>query len=171
MSFTQRTPLIVAATAAVFATANAAATALANEPTAPHTTAASASIAASAPSTQAPRVCVTLNVAGVRPNEGRLMVAAYASEEAFLRQPAGVASAAAGATPEQAVRVCAQSAGEVAFVLYQDLDSDGQMARNALGMPTEPWGASGQPSPMGPKWGSAKVVVSEGAAVAAQMAP
>lgn len=32
--------------------------------------------------------------------------------------------------------------GEYALTLFQDLDGDRKMARNAMGMPTEPWGFS-----------------------------
>ena len=39
------------------------------------------------------------------------------------------------------------SLSDSALALFQDLDSDGRMGRNVLGIPTEPWGASGSPGP------------------------
>ena len=45
----------------------------------------------------------------------------------------------------------------VAITLYQDLNANGKLDANPFGMPTEPWGASGQPAPMGPSWASARV--------------
>jgi uncharacterized protein (DUF2141 family) len=45
----------------------------------------------------------------------------------------------------------------VALTMFQDLDGDGQMGRNVLGIPLEPWGASGSPGAMGPTWQASRV--------------
>ena len=95
--------------------------------------------------------CATVEVRNVRPGQGFLMVAAYADAATFgktavasLRLPAGDAV--------MNFQLCGLPGTSVALTSFQDLDGDGKMARNLLGMPTEPWGASGSPGPFGPAW-------------------
>ena len=102
--------------------------------------------------------CVTVEVHNVRPQQGQLMVAAYTDAESFGKQavlskrvPAGEA-----VTPLQ---LCGVTGELVALTLFQDLDSDGKMGRNLLGMPSEPWGNSGKPGSFGPSWETAKVAL------------
>jgi uncharacterized protein (DUF2141 family) len=45
----------------------------------------------------------------------------------------------------------------VALTLYQDLDGDGRMGANIVGLPTEPWGSSGTPGTFGPSWETGRV--------------
>lgn len=106
--------------------------------------------------------CATLDVNGVRPDTGTLFVAAYASEADFSRKPVTGVAVAAGSAPRQMVRVCdLPDDGPLAFLLYQDLDGDKRMGRNAMGMPIEPWGSSGSGSAFGPSWAKAQVQVGE----------
>ena len=112
--------------------------------------------------------CVTVEVHNVRPQQGHIMVAAYTDAEAFGRQallsmrvPAGEA-----VTPLQ---LCGVTGALVALTLYQDLDGDGKMGRNLLGMPSEPWGSSGQPGSFGPKWETAKVAL-DGSVIVVRLA-
>lgn len=100
--------------------------------------------------------CAEVVVENVRPQRGHLMVAAYASAADFgktaltqQRLPAGEA--------RMSFKLCNLSGAEVALTLFQDLDSDGKMARNLLGVPSEPWGASGTPGTFGPSWDSTRV--------------
>ena len=102
--------------------------------------------------------CATVEVDNVRPHQGHLLVAAYASAEEFrkkalssLRLPAGEA--------RMRFELCGLSGAAVALTLFQDLDSDGRMGTNLLGMPTEPWGASGTPGAFGPSWDTGKVAL------------
>lgn len=102
--------------------------------------------------------CAEVVVENVRPQRGHLMVAAYASAQDFgktaltqQRLPAGEA--------RMSFRLCNLSGGEVALTLFQDLDSDGKMARNLLGVPSEPWGASGTLGTFGPSWDSTRVAL------------
>ena len=111
--------------------------------------------------------CVTVEVHNVRPQQGHIMVAAYTDAEAFGRQallsmrvPAGEA-----VTPLQ---LCGVTGALVALTLYQDLDGDGKMGRNLLGMPTEPWGSSGKPGSFGPSWETAKVAL-DGAVIVVRL--
>jgi uncharacterized protein (DUF2141 family) len=102
--------------------------------------------------------CATVEVDNVRPQQGQLMVAAYASADDFARQPLASLRLPAGAS-RMRFEFCGLSGEAVALTLFQDLDSDGKLGRNLLGMPTEPWGSSGSPGAMGPSWDSAKVAL------------
>lgn len=102
--------------------------------------------------------CAEVVVENVRPQRGHLMVAAYANAQDFgktavtqQRLPAGEA--------RMSFKLCSLSGSEVALTLFQDLDSDGKMARNLLGVPSEPWGASGSPGTFGPNWDSTRVLL------------
>ena len=104
------------------------------------------------------QACATVEVDNVRPLQGHLMVAAFGSAETYgktpmvsLRLPAGEA--------KMSFRLCGLSGSEVALRLFQDLDSDGKMGANLLGMPTEPWGSSGTPGSFGPRWETGKVAL------------
>ena len=49
--------------------------------------------------------------------------------------------------------LCGLSGASVALTLFQDLNGNGKLDANVLGMPTEPWGASGKPVAMSaPTW-------------------
>ena len=100
--------------------------------------------------------CATVEVHQVRAEQGHLMLAAYASAESFGRKPVQSLRVPAGAAVMQ-VQLCGLAGETVALMLFQDLDSDGRMGRNVLGLPLEPWGSSGQPGPMGPAWATAQV--------------
>lgn len=102
--------------------------------------------------------CIDVVVENVRPQQGFLMVAAFGSAETFgkapltqLRLPAGEA--------RMSFQMCGLSGSEVALTLFQDVDGDGKMSRNLLGVPSEPWGASGSPGMFGPSWDTARVAL------------
>jgi uncharacterized protein (DUF2141 family) len=103
--------------------------------------------------------CATVEVDNVRARQGYLMLAAYGSAETFIKTPLASLRVAAGEGTKQTLQVCGLSGSEVAVVLFQDLDGDGRMARNLVGMPTEPWGASGLPATFGPSWESGRVAL------------
>lgn len=98
-----------------------------------------------------PPGCATVEVHPVRPRQGHLMVAAYGSAESFGKQPLAALRLPAG-EDRMTFQLCGLTGASVALTLYQDLDSDGQMARNLMGIPTEPWGSSGTAGPLGPSW-------------------
>jgi uncharacterized protein (DUF2141 family) len=115
-----------------------------------------AAMASAGPALAQPAGCATVEVENVRPQQGHLMMAAYANAEDFgkkalasLRLPAGEA--------RMRFLLCGLSGEAVALTLFQDLDSDGKMGKNVLGMPIEPWGASGTPGAFGPAWDTGKV--------------
>jgi uncharacterized protein (DUF2141 family) len=61
--------------------------------------------------------------------------------------------------------MCGISGDSVAITMFQDLDSDGKMGKNIMGMPTEPWGSSGTPGMFGPSWETGKVTLNGSAVV------
>ena len=104
------------------------------------------------------QTCVAVEVHNVRPQQGQIMLAAFTDAESFGKKALVSLRVAAGdaMTP---VQLCGVSGSIVALTLFQDLDSDGKMGRNLLGIPSEPWGSSGTPGNFGPSWDTAKVAL------------
>jgi uncharacterized protein (DUF2141 family) len=101
--------------------------------------------------------CVQVEVQNLKPGEGPLMLAAYTDEASFRKTPAATLQAAVVA-PTQQLQVCGLSGAAVALTLFQDLNRNGKLDSNALGMPTEPWGASGKPPVFSaPTWETSRV--------------
>ena len=130
-------------------------------PTAPAPTTAPALTTAPTPG------CATVEIQNVRPQQGTLMVAAYGSADSYGKQPLVRMRVPAG-DASMSVQLCGLSGSEVALMLFQDLDGDGKMGRNMVGMPTEPWGSSGSPGMFGPQWDTGKVALN-GSAIAVKM--
>ncbi len=107
--------------------------------------------------------CITIEVQNVRPKQGHLMAAAYDSAETYGKTPMAVARVPAGDATTR-FELCGVRGDSLAIALFQDLDSDGVLGKNLLGMPTEPWGSSGSPGAFGPSWETGKVRL-DGAAV------
>jgi len=114
------------------------------------------------------QTCVTLEVQNVRPDQGMLMIAAYGDAVTFNKTPLAATMVRAG--PETTVfPLCHLSGSSVAVVLYQDLNGNGKLDANALGIPTEPWGASGKPAAMSaPTW-EATVVPLDGSTIVVKL--
>jgi uncharacterized protein (DUF2141 family) len=104
------------------------------------------------------QTCATVEVQNVRPNQGFLMLAAFSSADTYNKKPLTSLRVAAG-NATMSFQLCGLSGDSVALTLFQDLDSDGKMGQNLLGMPTEPWGASGSPGMFGPQWDTTKVAL------------
>jgi len=75
-------------------------------------------------------------------NEGRIHVALYASADTFLEEPDHTA-AATPAGNRASVKFDGLAPGRYAVVVFQDLDGNEEMSMSAIGMPTEPFGFSG----------------------------
>ncbi len=110
-------------------------------------------------STSAAEGCASVEVQSVRPQQGHLMISAFNDEASFNRKPAAALRLVAGEATMR-FEICGLTGPDVALMLYQDLDSDGKMGTNLLGLPTEPWGSSGSPGMTGPTWATARVLVS-----------
>lgn len=84
---------------------------------------------------------VQLVVKNVRAGQGRLKVAVFTTPENFPegeRADTSLTLDAAQATVHTSLMV----SGRAAIAVYQDLNSDGQLNRNRLGMPSEPFAFS-----------------------------
>lgn len=119
---------------------------------------ASASAAAAAPD------CMQLQVSRLKPGQGPLMAAAYSSADSFLKQPVWVNRAQADSA-QVTVAVCGVAGAEVAFTVFQDLNGNGKLDMNPMGVPTEPYGFSGRPVFGPPSWDAGKVAAGAGRVV------
>ena len=104
------------------------------------------------------QTCAGVEVNNVQPRQGHLMLTAFLDADSFNKSPVTAIRTLATETTMR-LQVCGLSGDSVALTLFQDLDSDGKLGRNVLGIPSEPWGASGTPAMTGPKWESAKVAL------------
>jgi len=104
------------------------------------------------------QTCVPVEVHNVR-SEGMVMVAAYTRADDYDKNPlARMQLRPDGGT--LSFPLCGLNGGAVALTLFQDINDNGQLDRNLLGIPSEPWGASGQPSAFeAPKWQTTQVPV------------
>jgi len=117
-----------------------------------------AALLATAPTAQAQEDCTTVEVQNVRPQQGQLMLVAYDSAESYRKKPVARLRLPAGDAATQRFQLCGLAGStEVALTMFQDLDSDGRMGANIVGMPTEPWGSSGTPGTFGPSWETGRV--------------
>ncbi|MCM0608217.1 MAG: DUF2141 domain-containing protein [Ideonella sp. WA131b] len=117
-----------------------------------------AALLATAPPAQAQDGCATVEVQNVRPNQGQLMVAAFGSADSYRKKPLAQLRLPAGEGATMRFQLCGMAGStEVALTLFQDLDSDGRMGANIVGLPTEPWGSSGTPGTFGPSWETGRV--------------
>ena len=85
--------------------------------------------------------CATVEVRNVRPGQGSLMIAAYAGADSYGKKPVTAIRLPAGEAV-MSFQLCGLSGNDLALMLFQDLDSDGMMGRNLMGLPTEPYGFS-----------------------------
>jgi uncharacterized protein (DUF2141 family) len=114
--------------------------------------------------------CAVLELKGVRPEKGQLLINLFDSAEAYRKKPLVSLRVPAGASEVQQVTACGLgAAAEIAVLMFQDLDGDGKMGQNAFGIPTEPWGSSGSPGAFGPSWDSGRVTLNGSAVVAVQL--
>lgn len=107
-----------------------------------------------------PVECPTMDFVGLKSGEGRLMVVAYSSAESFFKAPVwSLMVKVVGDTMR--IPLCNVDAAEVAITAFQDLNGNNKMDANPMGIPTEPYGASGKPSVFGPPtWNGSKVALS-----------
>ena len=103
--------------------------------------------------------CVTIEVHNVRPQQGMLMVAAYGDAESFNKKPLSQQQVRPEGDKVR-VAVCGASGPAIAVSLFQDINGNGKLDANVLGIPSEPWGASGKPSAFeAPSWKTTNVAV------------
>ena len=103
------------------------------------------------------QTCTDIEVRNVRPEQGTLMLAAYASAEDFNKKSVAALQLRAVAETMK-FSLCVPSTGPVALMLYQDLNDNNKLDTNVMGIPSEPCGSSGKASSFGPPtWAAAQV--------------
>ena len=84
---------------------------------------------------------LTIQIDDIKSADGQIMIALFNSAATFQSAPvkATAVAAAAGSTT---VTIADLPAGDYAIALYHDANGNGQLDRNALGMPTEDYAFS-----------------------------
>ena len=100
--------------------------------------------------------CTEIRVEGLTVGRGRLQVALFDSEAAFRKDALVALTIRVGSASTWRSTLCGLPA-EVAVVVTQDVDGDGELDTNVVGIPREPWGASGRGTLGPPSWKSARV--------------
>jgi uncharacterized protein (DUF2141 family) len=95
---------------------------------------------------------LVVHVGPLHDTNGQVVVNLYDTAAGFpktpLRQVRQPATQQAGG--EATVVVPGVAGGQYAVLAFQDLKGDGHLARNFIGIPTEPYGFSGAPAHFGP---------------------
>jgi uncharacterized protein (DUF2141 family) len=106
---------------------------------------------------QTSSICTTIKVEGLTPATGFLYLSAYDSAANYFKKPIWRTRVKVTEATES-VQVCGLQADEIAIMGYQDLNDNGKLDSNPLGIPNEPYGSSGTPAMFSaPTWESAKV--------------
>ncbi len=102
--------------------------------------------------------CPTLQFTGLKSGEGTLMIAAYSSADTFFKKPVWMNTVKVDGET-MTVLVCNVDASEIAITAFQDMNGNGKLDSNPLGIPSEPYGASGKPAMFSaPTWSDTKVL-------------
>jgi uncharacterized protein (DUF2141 family) len=84
---------------------------------------------------------LTIEVSNITELKGSVMVALYVNGETWLGKPAHGSGAPANAE-KVTVKFTDVPAGTYAAAVYQDVNGNGKMDSNVMGIPTEPYGFS-----------------------------
>lgn len=109
---------------------------------------------------------LTIEIQGIADAKGSVYVALYDKADTWMKK--AIKAQSVVATAGKTVIVFKDlPEGDYAFSAFHDVDGDKKMARNAMGMPTEPWGFSKDAMGMfgPPSFDEAKVKVPAGGAV------
>jgi uncharacterized protein (DUF2141 family) len=117
----------------------------------------SLAIASASAFAQTKATCGVIEFTGLTADQGTLQVAVYGAEADFFKKPVWVQqSAVKGETAR--LEVCDLAVSEIAVTAFQDLNGNNKMDSNPLGIPSEPYGASGKPPKFSaPTWATSKV--------------
>ena len=113
-----------------------------------------------------PERTISLTVDNIQQSSGVLLFAVYDSEQGLAsRKPSSVFFKPVLASTDDSsqslqvtVPLSKSSSGEMAVMVFQDLDNDQTMDKNLLGIPLEPYGFTNNPQKLGPPdWEDMKV--------------
>lgn len=82
-----------------------------------------------------------VSINGIKEFKGSLFIALYNSAESFTKTPYKSLSIPADAETV-AFTIDELETGEFAIMLFHDIDANGKLDTNLVGMPREPWGGS-----------------------------
>jgi len=101
--------------------------------------------------------CVEIKLFNLVEGKGTVKLAVWGSSDTYFKKPVWAQKVKAEGAVMR-VPVCGLDVQEIAVTVYQDVNDNGKMDKNPLGIPTEPYGASGTP-PMfsAPTWDTTKV--------------
>ncbi len=106
-----------------------------------------------------PVATLHVRIEGAEANGGPLRAALYRDRASFLARGGlsdGQSLDVPTAAPEFRWEVPAET--ELVVSIFQDRDADGDLDRGAFGVPAEPWGFSGKPSPFAPpRWSACAI--------------
>lgn len=107
---------------------------------------------------------VVVNVSDIKEVKGRLVVSFFDSEKEFMKLPVKQVAIPVTKTGAETVRCEGVPAGVYGLTVHQDFDGDNKIEKNALGIPTEPFGfgnnAMGRMGP--PSFQQASITVKAG---------
>lgn len=111
-------------------------------------------------------------IQNVKPQQGRLWVALYDGPDAYKADRRLAGQFVDGAAAEATVVFAGLAPGRYGLSAFQDLDGDGALGTNLLGVPTEPYGFSrAAAGRFGPPDFEAMAVAVEDGGVAATLIP
>ncbi|TMO68808.1 DUF2141 domain-containing protein [Pseudoalteromonas aurantia] len=99
-------------------------------------------------SAQAAQLNINLN--NVKENQGTIKVAIYDSAKGMKQYQAFEVLEQKADAAQLTFTVMDLAHGDYAVMVYQDLNGDGKLGRNLMGIPNEPYGFSNNPRLMGP---------------------
>jgi len=87
---------------------------------------------------------LSVRIAGVSSNDGRLFISVFDSKKGWLKKPSHNTTAAAteSSTEDPVIVEIALPPGEYAVHVFHDVDDNGKMKTNFIGIPKEPTGVS-----------------------------
>ncbi|NJC27134.1 DUF2141 domain-containing protein [Neolewinella antarctica] len=88
---------------------------------------------------------VTLNVTTSASGKGEICVAVFASKEDFVAKRSIMDIIRPTETGQTRLKIELPGAGHYVFAAFQDLNGNGELDTNFLGVPTEPYGFSETP--------------------------
>lgn len=105
-----------------------------------------------------------VTVLGITPGRGMVRCALYADRATFLTRGGIAEGFSVPAAKERAeFELHARSGRAIVVSVFQDLDCNEELNRGPLGIPSEPWGFSGKPSPLlPPSWNACAIVPAAG---------
>lgn len=99
-------------------------------------------------SAQGSEVVLEIRISKILKAKGKLVVGVYQDESTWLKKP--YLQRVVSTDNEQTVLSFSLPAGTYAISMYQDINSNGELDRNFLGIPKEPVGFGNNYRPFGP---------------------